>query len=216
METNNPLWEKIKNYSNIIWDWNGTLVDDVQIVIKAVAPQLEKRNLPIPTIEQLRNEFSFPVKNYYLKLGFELKKDPYEQLASEFFKSYVQLSTKAPLFPGTKELLQKIKSESKKQAILSASKEDFLHQQVASHGITHFFDHIYGIADDLASSKLSRGIEFFNAVQWDATKTLFIGDTDHDLEVGQALGVDVLLIAQGHQSYERLSKIHAHVLKQRH
>ena len=45
--------------------------------------------------------------------------------------------------------------------------------------------------------------------------TVLIGDTDHDLEVGRSMGVEVLLIADGHQSYNRLIKCHDNVMKSR-
>ncbi len=45
----------------------------------------------------------------------------------------------------------------------------------------------------------------------DPGQLILVGDTDHDLEVGDALGIDVLLVTGGHQSHARLSKRHSRV-----
>jgi phosphoglycolate phosphatase len=91
-----------------------------------------------------------------------------------------------------------------------------LHTHVEHHGLTHYFDRVYGLKDHYARSKVERGRELIFDSQIDREHTLLIGDTDHDLEVAQELGIEALLIADGHQSFERLEPRHHRVLKSRH
>lgn len=83
------------------------------------------------------------------------------------------------------------------------------------HGIAQFFENIFGIHHHLADSKVVRGKELIKNSHIDKSKTILIGDTDHDFEVGLEMGIDVLLVADGHQSFKRLSKIHHNVLETR-
>ena len=83
--------------------------------------------------------------------------------------------------------------------------------------IEHFaygnlFDHVYGIDNKLAASKIERGKELLRVAAVPAANTVLIGDTLHDLEVGEILGIDVILLSHGHNCHKRLSAQHEHVL----
>jgi phosphoglycolate phosphatase len=78
--------------------------------------------------------------------------------------------------------------------------------------LTNLFDHAFGINDKYAASKLNRGEELIGISKVPKNQTILIGDTLHDLEVGQHLGIDVLLVSHGHQSVDRLRSKHDAVL----
>ena len=63
--------EKIAKHKHIIWDWNGTLINDVWLVVEAMNKMLKKRNLPKIDSKKYREIFDFPVTEYYSKLGFD-------------------------------------------------------------------------------------------------------------------------------------------------
>jgi len=72
----------------ILWDWNGTLLNDQTICIDAMNRLLVKRGLPLLTEEKYRRVFTFPVKTYYAQLGFDFAKEPFEIPALEFMEQY--------------------------------------------------------------------------------------------------------------------------------
>ena len=88
------------------------------------------------------------------------------------------------------------------QTILSASAQQNLIMQLSPFGIRQYFDEILGISDIYAKSKLETGLDYLarNNVQ----NGVMIGDTTHDFEVSMALGIDCVLVSQGHQSKEKL------------
>ena len=57
-------------YKHIIWDWNGTPLDDRWLCIEAIINTLTKRNMNTITDNEYVELFCFPVKDYYKKLGF--------------------------------------------------------------------------------------------------------------------------------------------------
>jgi phosphoglycolate phosphatase len=121
------------------------------------------------------------------------------------------------LWPGARELLTKIKASGKVQSLLSASEHTMLLKSLDHFELGHVFDHVFGIFDKTAASKVERGLELMktaaitNALS--AKDTVLIGDTDHDLEVGEAMGIDVILVEHGHQTADRLRAVHHHVVK---
>ena len=79
-----------------------------------------------------------------------------------------------------------------------------LRSMISHLNIGHFFDGVYGLADQKGASKTLRAQELARDFDIDSLGAVFIGDTDHDAEVAEALGLSVALISTGHQSTERL------------
>ncbi len=203
--------EQIKSvvtvYDHVIWDWNGTLLDDVDIAVEAVNVLLAENNLPQVNAQLYREVFCFPIKKYYQRLGFDFEKVSFETLCERFVHEYnVVRARNTTLFDGIPELLSEIK-QSKKQSILSAATQWHLEEMTEHFDIHEKFDFRYGIDNHFATSKLERGRQLIRDSQVPAEKTILIGDTDHDFEVAKELGISCLLVADGHQTHENLSKI---------
>ena len=193
----------MKKYTHIIWDWNGTLLNDIKLCILKVNSMLSKRKLAtIDSVEAYHNIFGFPIKDYYERAGFDFKKEKFEDLASEFIKIYHESDNDFELFPEVKDILNDIKKSGIKQIILSASEINNLLSQVELFDIQDYFDEILGISDIYAASKTAVGKDYIERIK--PKKALFIGDTIHDKEVADALGIDCLLIAKGHHSKQTL------------
>lgn len=205
----------IAHKSHVIWDWNGTLLDDVTLVVEIISDLLERETLQRIDAATYRDQFCFPIRKYYERLGFDFKRTSYEQLAADFIGEFHRRVIECGLFTGAEELLTDLKTAGKTHSVLSAAHEESLKEQIAHHKIGHLFDHIYGLSDHHAVSKIERGKELIRDSGLTLEKTVLIGDTDHDLQVGQALGVDVILLADGHQNYERLTAVHKHVIADR-
>jgi phosphoglycolate phosphatase len=211
----NKLLPIIKEYKQVIWDWNGTLIDDLDKIIDSIGHLLIKNSLPLPSKERFRSIFNIPVEPVYVELGFDLEKTPFAELADDFIEQYDRRVLEASLFHDTVEMLEAIKAAGITQSVLSAGEHGRINQLVSHHKIDHFFDKIWGIEDIYAMSKLERGREFIAQSTVAASESLMIGDTIHDCEVGEAMGVDVLLVGDGYQSVERLKEHHHRVLPSR-
>jgi len=210
--TNQKILSHTENYKHVIWDWNGTLVDDVDMAVEAVNVLLKENNLNTVCNGKYREIFGFPVKNYYLNLGFNYDLVSFEKLCDRFIEEYnLKRATQATLFQGVVPLLTEIK-KSKKQSILSAAAQWHLDEITQHLNVHEFFDFKYGIADHYASSKLQRGRELIEVSNIDPKETIMIGDTDHDFEVASELGIACLLVADGHQTHDRLTRIHDKVI----
>ncbi|MGZ3723628.1 MAG: HAD family hydrolase, partial [Bdellovibrionales bacterium] len=186
---------------------------DIDHVVQITNRMLVEENLPPTTLENYRAVFGFPVIEYYKRLGLNVTPERFLQLCETFNDQFVEGLHACTLWPGAEQLLGEIKKSGKTQSVLSASEQNILNLQVKLYAVEHHFDHVQGIADKAAGSKIDRGHQLMKKAGIPAKDTIMIGDTDHDLEVGNALGIDVILVEHGHQHGERLREIHHTVLK---
>lgn len=194
-------------FTHIIWDWNGTLLDDLQACVDAINILLARRSLPTVTVEQYLDLFDFPVKNYYLKLGFDFTRDNWTAVAEEYHAAYAKTSADSPLRHGTREALDTLEANGIGVSVLSASELGLLKRMIRERHIEHYFKHIYGLNDLFAASKLELGHAMLRKSGLPRSGTLMVGDTLHDHEVATAMGVPCLLMSGGHQSRRKLENM---------
>ncbi|CAM3663695.1 HAD family hydrolase [Parendozoicomonas haliclonae] len=208
------LLNKLNAYKHIIWDWNGTLIDDAFHTMTVVNELLTEQGFAPLTLEQYRDKFCHPVIDFYTDIGLNEDVIPFDQLCLRFNEIYSDLRKDITLHQEAQEVVRQIAQGSWTQSILSAAPENLLKQGVEEHGLTCCFNHIYGLDNMRAASKIARGQELIRNSGIAPAETILIGDTDHDFEVAEELGINLVLIAQGHQSFERLLALHPDTLPQ--
>ena len=201
-------------YKHIIWDWNGTLLDDAWLFVDIMNSVLENRKMNTITVEKYRKIFGFPVEDYYKKLGFDLERESFQKSGMEFIKAYKKRRYEAELHPWVHSILSKLLSLNIHHSILSAQHKTLLDDLTQYYKIHEYFTEINGLNDHNAYSKVDKGIEWMKKTGLDSKEVLFIGDTDHDFEVAQALGTDCLLISHGHHCHSRLIQTGAPVIRE--
>ncbi|MDD4316580.1 MAG: HAD hydrolase-like protein [Clostridia bacterium] len=196
---------KIK-YDHILWDWNGTLLDDIDACIISINKSLTEYSLPLMTRQKYFEKFDFPVKNYYARIGFDISGGKYETLAQDYIENYVAESkVSAKLHDGVVEMLQFFYENKVPQSILSASEYDILIERLGHYGILKYFAGIKALDNIYAHGKLHLGREW--VAQNPGKKVLFIGDTKHDFEVAADMGADCILFSGGHCKKQQLELI---------
>jgi phosphoglycolate phosphatase len=191
-------------YKHIIWDWNGTLFNDVELCVNLINSVLTKRDLPALSVEQYRSIFTFPVKDYYALAGLDFTKYSFEELGKEWMDEYQERRFEVGLYSSAEEVLNKIHSNGIEQSILSAYKHDTLLEMITHFNMNRFFTHLTGLDHIYATSKLDLGKDLMKKLNHLNSNVLLIGDTVHDFEVAQAMKIDCILIAEGHQGKEKL------------
>jgi phosphoglycolate phosphatase len=187
----------------IIWDWNGTLINDVEACVQAMNIMLTKRNRKLIEAKLYKDIFTFPVKKYYEILGFDFNQESFEELSVEYINLYKKLSRKSPLHENTIEILDFFKANKYRQIILSASEQLALEKQAKERGVFYYFNAIIGLDNIYAKSKLDNALNFIKTSQTNFEQIVLIGDTYHDYEVAKAIGAVCILIQVGHQNLER-------------
>lgn len=204
---------RVKHVKHVIWDWNGTLLDDAELCVSVMTTVLQKRGLPPLTAERYAEAFRFPVREYYVDLGFDFTRETFEVVGTEFIEGYAAREAECGLRHGALEALEGIARHGKTQSVLSASQQSRLEQQAQRLDVHAHFGELVGLDDHYAHGKVDLGRAWLARSGVDPRTAVLIGDTDHDLEVADALGVRCLLVPSGHQSLERLQRSGAQVLE---
>ena len=193
-----------RKYAHIIWDWNGTLLNDAWLCVEVMNRMLAERDLPPLSLNKYRMIFDFPVKDYYHKLGFDFNSEPFESVGMEFMIMYNLRQNECSLYNEVPEILETLKERGYKQYILSAREENELRLETDRLGVAKYFDQVTGLKDHFAHGKSEIGITFLSSLNVPASEIIFIGDTQHDAEVAAEMGIDCILIPNGHHSEERI------------
>ena len=193
----------MKKYEYVIWDFNGTILDDVEASMSSVNKLLVERGLsPMPDFDFYREVFDFPIKNYYAALGFDFINEPYEVVAPLWVALYNEAVKKSNIRNGVVEMMNELKNRGIKHYILSATELEMLRGQLHDLGIMEYFEEVLGLDNIHAESKVALGKRLGSRI--DMTKALMIGDTVHDYETAVSMGCDIVLVEGGHQSRRRL------------
>ena len=199
-------------YTHVIWDFNGTILDDVQAGINSINRMLIPRGLPpVGGVEQYREIFDFPVEEYYRRLGLDLDKEDFRTVLAPLWVSYYNEECRtAPLYAGVRELNLAIRAAGAAQSILSASEKGMMAAQLAERGAADWFDEVWGTDSIHAYGK--QGLARAWRAAHPGVRAVLIGDTTHDAEIAGIAGADCVLVAAGHQSRQRLEATGAAVV----
>ncbi|WP_294497904.1 HAD family hydrolase [uncultured Gemmiger sp.] len=198
----------------ILWDWNGTLLDDVALCVDALNRLLARYGYARQyDLKGYRKIFGFPIRDYYLRAGFDFSRHSFDELAKSYMDDYIPASAACPLMPGARETLARLQAAGCRQVILSASPITTLQSQAEQRGVLSYFDQLLGLGDIYAKSKVELGLNYLHRERFDPDTALMVGDSVHDFEVSRALGVRCLLYAGGHQDAAALAATGAPVVE---
>jgi phosphoglycolate phosphatase len=204
-----------KIYDHIIWDWNGTLFNDVELCASIMNVLLEQENLPNISIKKYKEIFTFPVIEYYKIAGHTFENNSFEVLGKQFMVEYEQRKNNCRLYPGVIDLLTGLKRKNIQQHLLSAYEQQSLNRIIKLYNLKDYFTNVVGLDNIYASGKahLAKNLAGMIRSNNNDGKILLIGDTIHDYEVAKEINSDCILISHGHQDEERLLKLGIPVVK---
>ncbi|MBQ9742842.1 MAG: HAD family hydrolase [Ruminococcus sp.] len=194
----------MKKYSTLIWDFNGTLVDDVHAALAAVNDMLTKRNQPTIDLDRYQQEVDTPIINFYNNVFLPGTLD-FSDAVVEFNIGYDKYLPEKPLMEGAQEMLRFFSSRGKRQTVVSASNVQKVTRMLTSLGIINYFERVIARDDYMAGDKLYLAKQYFQEESIDPSDALVIGDCVADWQMAKALGADSVLITRGHQGRREFS-----------
>lgn len=195
------------DYDVIIYDWNGTLIDDVDACLKILCQLLEKYGLKPVDLVTYKKAFTFPVRSYYERVGFNFDGYTFEEVASHFVPLYDEYYPKCTLFDGAVDMIKELKTRGVEQYLLSATEINSLLEQTDYFGVSNLFNAIVGTDNFHGKSKTEEAQQLYKEKNLKNKRILLIGDTEYDFEVAKSIGADAILCDFGHKTREELLSI---------
>jgi phosphoglycolate phosphatase len=182
---------------NIIFDWSGTLVDDLPAVLKASNFVLSQAGKPVMSLEQFRAEFSLPFKKFY---DHHTPEVPLEKLEKWFHAEFRRAQDCVVGLPHAREFLKFCRAKKIRTFLLSSVHDDHFKVQCQVTGFAEFLDRPYtGVWD-----KREKIHEILAENNLRPEETVFIGDMEHDIETAQHGGVHSCAVLTGYNTLSQL------------
>ncbi|MET3133647.1 phosphoglycolate phosphatase [Oxalobacteraceae bacterium GrIS 1.11] len=196
-------WSDIRH---VVFDWNGTLIDDLNLALGSVNQLRAGAGMEAITREQYRAQFRFPIADFYAAIGFDFADTPFAGIVAQYLSLFDGQVRHCPLHPGTEELLSHLTGRGIGVSILSASHREVLTDTIRAKGLFHHLTHIVGLEDGHASGKLAEALILDAKLGLQPQQILYIGDTGHDAEIAQKLGWQARMLLCGHQDETQLGQ----------
>lgn len=190
---------------NVIFDWSGTLVDDLPAVWRASNHALERAGVPAMPLEQFRREFRLPARDFYVE---RVPKEALPELERWFLDGFRQVQDSVTPLPHAREFLEFCRSQGLRTFLLSAVHPALFEHQERASGFGGFLDRTYLGAND-KKDLITRILEE-NGL--DPSQTIFIGDMRHDIETAHHGGVQSVGVLTGYDSLEKLRDAKPHLI----
>lgn len=195
-------------YKHIIWDWNGTLINDMPLILNVINSMLSDHKLKDIDLTTYQKLHRHPMHDMYESFGFKFKDNSdFSETMEIFHERYVAGLATCSLQDGATEVLSTLQQQNRSQSVLSALNQKYLDSCIEHHKLNDFFIDISGLTNNLGKSKIDVGKDWIKTIDIDPKEMVVIGDTDHDHEVAEELGADCILVSCGCQSKERLDKL---------
>lgn len=191
-------------YTHVIWDWNGTLLDDIGASLASVNDMLAKRGEPPMDKNRYKECMGTPIIRFYEQV-FDLSKEDYASILAEYNAGYMYHLADCTLTDGAAEAIEKFAAAGVHQAIVSSSNSAQLCENAKKYGVFDKFEAVLGAADFKADSKIERA-RLYLAESAEKGAVLVVGDLEHDAEMAAEIGADCVLLTSGHEHPERLKR----------
>lgn len=201
----------------VVFDWNGTLLADTQIVLEGHNRQMKAFGKPPLSLLEFQNKREVPLRKLYQNVGIDMKlyESKATQIIEEFHAYYEPRASKARTRQGTRQLLVHLKKSGIESIILSNHTVEGIYFQLERLKLTHFFSHI--LANDNVHESQNIGKEqrlhkFLDSNKQKPEETVIIGDTEEEIGIGKRLGLKTIVISGGYNSVAQLKSAKPDVL----
>lgn len=196
-------------YKHIFWDFNGTIIDDVRNALSCVNDMLGRKGRKPIDITEYYDYVDTPIINFYYRI-LPPEEVIFSEISEQYHSDYARHLDETALAAGAEKLLKELKENGANQYIITSNYIGETLELIKKFGVYEYFDEILGADNTLAESKIERAKAFFEARGINRNEAIFIGDTLHDLETANALGIDCVLVAFGHQGSKLLNNHNAY------
>jgi len=195
---------------HVIWDWNGTLFDDLNIVVAAVNASLWQFGAGPITADDYRDHYTRPVHRFYERLlDREVTAAEWQSIDVAFHEAYRRRLGDARLTRDARAVIERLDRIEATQSVLSMWWHDELIPFVAAHGISDRMIRVDGNRGEAGETKavhLARHIEALAGIidGLSPTDCLVVGDSLDDARAAQEVGVSCVLYDGGSHHHSEL------------
>lgn len=189
---------------HIIWDFNGTLLSDVELALSIDNQLLQQMGMEPITLEEYRTFMRNPVDLFYRDLGVDFEKHDFARINEAFLEAFDREVLRVGLMPGALDAICALQAAGYTQSILSSSYEPTLQSQAQDLGLTPYMLAVTGLTDNRGGTKEERGLHQLASLGVAPEEAVLVGDMITDAFVASHMGCRCILVEGGHNTRRRL------------
>lgn len=188
---------------HVVWDWNGTLLEDLPLIVEAVNAALGEHGREHISVADYTANYTRPVRRFYeVLLGRDVSDGEWQRIDTVFHDTYAAaVAERTDLMDGARDALQTVDASHASQSLLSMYPHHLLLPLVDHFGLDGHFEVVHGLVGQGGGRKLphlERHLEeMVHLHDDDPTRVLVIGDAIDDAVAAQHVGARVVLLASG-------------------
>jgi phosphoglycolate phosphatase len=201
----------MNHYPLLVFDWDGTLVDSIERIVTSLQ-FASKQTIDIDLSEKsARDVIGLGLMEAIKKLHPELDNlqhaDRLEDIADAYRQHYLYDNTvPAPMFSGVYELLNELRGDGYTLAISTGKSRAGLDQSINQHQLADFFATTRCAGENKSKPHPEMLHEILNELNFSASQTLMIGDSEHDLKMANNASMRSIGVTHGVHDAETLSR----------
>jgi len=185
---------------HVVWDWNGTLLDDAAAVIQATSAAFAAAGLAVEVTEaSYRHHFTRPIPLFYERLlGRPVGPDEWIRLDRAFHDEYARVDARCSLREGAAAALEEVRRRGWTQSVCSMLPHTHLLPAVERQGIASYFVRIDGLrGGERGGAKLAHLVAHLESLETPASRAVLVGDTVDDALAARGAGIGCILLGSG-------------------
>lgn len=194
-------------YKLLAFDWDGTLMDSIDVIVNSIHLTAKAMDLPICTDQQAKDVIGLKLDKAVYTIYPDLSDEQIKHFLKHYATVFVELEkTSSKLFPNVIETLEKLRADGFLLAVATGKSRKGLDRILNQLQLTHFFD-ATRCADETAGKPdpmmLNDLLQHFSLNPMDA---LMVGDASFDLQMANNAHIDALAVSYGAQSMSVLDQ----------
>lgn len=193
---------------HVVWDWNGTLLDDLEVVLGAVNVAMATLDGPPVDGDIYRTHFTRPIQHFYEGLlGRSISESEWHLLNDTYHEAYYSQVHDAPLAFDALDALARVDGLGWNQSLLSMTPQARLEWVVADHGLFDRLQPVTGLPGQTGGLKAEHMELHLDRQNLVGPQVAVIGDTPDDVTAARAVGAVAILYDSGSHHREQLDEV---------
>lgn len=190
-------------YKFVLFDFDGTVYDTVEGITKSVQYALKKHGIEAE-LNELRCFAGPPLVEKFMEV-YSVSEAQAKQLVADFRERYKPIGLfECQVFPGIKELLEKLRARGVKTGITTMKPQEHAETLLGREGMLELFDVIYGSSLAQTETKQQLVLRAMDTLGADKADTVLVGDTKYDILGAHAVGVEAIGVRYGYAAENEL------------